>query len=92
MNVWKDIISAYDVRDPTSAIPEVRERSSKALNARLSRWDSEKAPEKPLKGLRIGVPQVSILREIVTNYSHIDLPRNFSPLNCRLSSSSLSGE
>ncbi|XP_006461748.1 hypothetical protein AGABI2DRAFT_222615 [Agaricus bisporus var. bisporus H97] len=50
-------ISAYDTRDPTSAIPEVRERSLEALNVRLSRWDSERGSEKPLQGLRVGIPQ-----------------------------------
>lgn len=69
MNICKGTISTYDVRDPTSAIPEVRERSSEALNVRLSRWDSERASEKPLQGLRIGIPQVSVL--LVSYYFHL---------------------
>lgn len=55
----KEIISRYDSRDPTSATPDVRMRSLRVVQNRLSQLDSEKSASRPLSGLRIGVPQVS---------------------------------
>ncbi|KXN90678.1 Glutamyl-tRNA(Gln) amidotransferase subunit A, mitochondrial [Leucoagaricus sp. SymC.cos] len=34
-----EIVSTYDMRDPTSATPDVRTKSSEALENRLSRWE-----------------------------------------------------
>ncbi|KAF9454374.1 amidase signature enzyme [Macrolepiota fuliginosa MF-IS2] len=51
------ILSTYDLRDPTSATPEARSRSSKVVKKRLSRWDAERDATKPLRGLRVGIPQ-----------------------------------
>lgn len=58
----KDIISSFDMRDPTSTTPDVRTKTLEALQTRLSRLVDNKKPGKRLHGLRIGIPQVIDMR------------------------------
>ncbi|KAF5362481.1 hypothetical protein D9756_002206 [Leucocoprinus leucothites] len=52
-----EVIATYDARDPTSANTNARTRSSEAVEARLTRWTSDRKAGKPLHNIRVGIPQ-----------------------------------
>lgn len=52
-----DVVSTYDVRDPTAASPELRKRASSSIQSCLLQVSSS-SRHNSLDGLRIGIPQV----------------------------------
>ncbi|BGO88465.1 hypothetical protein NBRC10512_003021 [Rhodotorula toruloides] len=56
--VWRafDVMNAYDPKDPTSVPTHVRDRARKAHQPLVERLGKQEGREKPLEGLRVGVP------------------------------------
>ncbi|BGP21203.1 aspartyl-tRNA(Asn)/glutamyl-tRNA (Gln) amidotransferase subunit A [Rhodotorula toruloides] len=56
--VWRafDVMNAYDPKDPTSVPTHVRNRARKAHQPLVERLNEQRGKEKPLEGLRVGVP------------------------------------
>ena len=57
LDISLDSLAVYDDRDPTAAPSAIREKSAQLLNGHL-----EHIGDNRLAGLRIGVPQVRLLR------------------------------
>ncbi|BGP28346.1 Trimeric GatFAB AmidoTransferase(AdT) complex subunit [Rhodotorula toruloides] len=56
--VWGafDAMNAYDPKDPTSVPTHVRDRARKAHQPLVERLEEQNGREKPLEGVRVGVP------------------------------------
>lgn len=58
VDLFLDIVSQYDAKDPTNVTPDLREQAQKScfhhVKASIPDWRGTES----LKGLRVGVPQV----------------------------------
>ena len=67
-----DVISVYDSRDPTAAPPELRQKASSIMEESCFPKTFSSAQPNTLDGLRIGIPQVTILhlvsRPLIPSY------------------------
>ncbi|KAF8990677.1 amidase signature domain-containing protein [Cyathus striatus] len=67
-----DVISMYDDKDPTAALPDIRSLATSAASARIASWSTISGR---LDGLRIGVPQEyfpsEVTPEIITHIRRI---------------------
>lgn len=54
-------MSAYDPKDPTSVPEHVRQRARKVHETLIGRLEENSGRDKPLEGLRVGVPAVCLV-------------------------------
>lgn len=58
-------MNAYDPKDPTSVPTHVRDRARKAHQPLVERLGEQSGREKPLEGVRVGVPAVRLSRSLL---------------------------
>jgi aspartyl-tRNA(Asn)/glutamyl-tRNA(Gln) amidotransferase subunit A len=67
----QDVISQFDDKDPTLASPEKRDQARGLATERISQLGTSSS--KPLAGLKVGIPHVSLVDNAKTMHELIDL-------------------
>ncbi|BGO98973.1 hypothetical protein RTG_00562 [Rhodotorula toruloides ATCC 204091] len=84
--VWGafDVMNAYDPKDPTSVPTHVRDRARKAHQPLVERLGEQNGREKPLEGVRVGVP-ADLFPSALFPSALLSSPSTLSPIRTYLS-------